>query len=208
MFQDRTFVIGLGCGLLIYAGPPAFAMISSIFLQKGLGYSPRATGLLFAPFCIAFLAASFSAIGLATRLGSRVINLGLALMSLGLAGILILIGADVVNGHLTIMMIPMTVYGLGQGLVMPTLVRTVLSNVSHDDVGSASGVFTTMQQVSMLSGVATIGSIFFSLVGPDRDYTHATIISLLINLALLLLSFWLVFYLPHAASEEVEVVAE
>ncbi len=205
LFRDRTFVIGLCCTLIFYAAPPAFALISTIYLQKGAGFSPQETGRIYIPFCVAFLVASMSAVGLSARMGSRIINLGIGMMMLGLAAILLLIGSGDMRSHLLLLISAMLVYGAGQGLVMPTLTRTVLSNVSHGDVGSASGLFTTTQQIAMAVGVTVISSVFYSLLGTDlapESYPRATILALLVNMLLFTVSFILTFYLPHAAHHD------
>jgi predicted MFS family arabinose efflux permease len=205
LFHDRTFVVGLCCTLIFYAGPPAFALISTVYLQNGAGFSAQDTGRIYVPFCLAFLAASLSAVGLSARMGSRIINLGIAMMMLGLTALLLLIGMDVVRSHWLSLIPAMIVYGAGQGLVMPTLTRTVLSNVSHGDVGSASGLFTTVQQIAMAVGVTVISSVFYSLLGPEPGpdrYPRATILALLVNMVLFGVSFVLTFYLPHAAHHD------
>jgi EmrB/QacA subfamily drug resistance transporter len=205
LFRDRTFVIGLICTLIFYAGPPAFALISTVYLQEGAGFSAQDAGRIYIPFCLAFLAASMSAVGLSARMGSRIINLGIGMMMLGLAAMFLLIGMDVVKSHWLSLIPAMIVYGAGQGLVMPTLTRTVLSNVSHGDVGSASGLFTTTQQIAMAVGVTVISSIFYSLLGDDpldKPYPRATILALSANMLLFVISFILVLYLPHAAHHD------
>ena len=205
LFRDRTFVIGLLCTLIFYAGPPAFALISTVYLQDGAEFSAKVTGRIYIPFCLAFLAASMSAVGLSARMGSRIINLGIGMMMFGLTAILLLIGMDVVQSHWLSLVPAMLVYGAGQGLVMPTLTRTVLSNVSHGDVGSASGLFTTIQQIAMAVGVTVITSIFYSLLGPNPEagrFPRATILSLLVNMLLFAVSFVLTLYLPHAAHHD------
>jgi EmrB/QacA subfamily drug resistance transporter len=205
LFRDRTFVIGLCCTLIFYAGPPAFALISTVYLQDGAGFSAQDTGRIYIPFCLAFLFASLSAVKLSAHMGSRIINLGIGMMMLGLTAILVLIGMGAVQSHWLSLIPAMIVYGGGQGLVMPTLTRTVLSNVSHSDVGSASGLFTTSQQIAMAVGVTLISSVFYSLLGSDpqpENYARATILALLVNMLLFAISFILTFYLPHATHHD------
>ena len=55
------------------------------------------------------------------------------------------------------------VMGFGQGLTMPSLIRVVLSEVPIESAGAGSGVFTTMQQLSLAVGVASLGTLFISL---------------------------------------------
>ncbi len=56
LFHDRAFVIGLFSGTCFFSGAAAFFLISTVFLQNGLGYSPKEAGLTFAVWpLIAFL---------------------------------------------------------------------------------------------------------------------------------------------------------
>lgn len=60
------------------------------------------------------------------------------------------------------------VIGLGQGLVMPALVRIVLSEVPVEEAGVGSGALTTTQHVSLAVGVAVLGSLFVALAPAAR----------------------------------------
>jgi EmrB/QacA subfamily drug resistance transporter len=209
LFRDRTFVVGLCSTYVFYMGLPMFALVSTVYLQKGLEFSARDTGRIYVPFALSFLLASYSAVGLSTRLGSRVINLGIGMMMVGLTGLIVLIAKNLIGAHPLALVPVMIVYGWGQGYVLPTLVRTVLSNTSHGDVGSASGLFTTVQNVACAVGVAVIGSFWYALLGPNptrEQFPWPSILALLINLGLLGSSFILVFFLPHAVHAEEEIV--
>jgi hypothetical protein len=64
--------------------------------------------------------------------------------------------------------------GAGQGLVAPTLIRLVLSQVPTDAAGAGSGVLTTTQQTSLAFGVATLGTLFAALSAPGAlGFQHA-----------------------------------
>jgi hypothetical protein len=75
--------------------------------------------------------------------------------------------------------------GYGQGLVMPPLIRVVLSEVPIESAGAGSGVLTTTQQVSLAVGVATFGSLFLTLAPAARFGTlHAALLVLAIQAVL------------------------
>jgi hypothetical protein len=61
----------------------------------------------------------------------------------------------------------MVVTGFGQGLMVTTLFRVVLSRVPVESAGVGSGSLVTVQQVSLALGVATLGSLFLWLSEPD-----------------------------------------
>jgi hypothetical protein len=92
------------------------------------------------------------------------------------------------------------VYGTGQGFVMPTLINTVLINIRGHDAGSASGVLSTVQQVSFAAGVAVIGTVFFSALSGRTDtasFIAALRTAFSVNIGLLLVTFVLILRIPR-----------
>ena len=199
LFHDRAFVIGLFSGVCFFSGAAAFFLVSTVFLQNGLGYSPRDAGLTFAWFAIAFLGSSLASVRVQPRLGSRIINLGAALMITGLTALLWLTasrGSALSGLDLAPVLL---IYGTGQGFVMPTLISTILINIRGNDAGSASGVLSTVQQVSFASGVAVIGTVFFSALGnltSAEAFIHALRVAFSVNICLLMVTFTLIFQIP------------
>jgi MFS family permease len=206
LFQDRAFVIGLNSGVCFFGGTAAFLFVSTVFLQNGLGYSAREAGLTFAWFAIAFLGSSLASVRIQPKLGSRIINLGAALMIAGLAALIYLIswrGASLGGLELAPMLV---VYGGGQGLVMPTLISTILINIHGHDAGSASGVLSTVQQASFAIGVAVIGTVFFSALGSltsPAAFLHALRSALFVNIGLLVATFVLILRIPRFPARDV-----
>lgn len=206
LFEDRAFVIGLFSGTCFFNGTAAFFLVSTVFLQNGLGFSPREAGLTFAWFAIAFLGSSLASVRIQPRLGSRIINLGAALMITGLTSLLLITawrGASLGGLELAPALL---VYGTGQGFVMPTLVSTILINIKGHDAGSASGVLSTVQQASFATGVAVIGTVFFSVLGTLTStdaFVHALRAALSVNIGLLLVTFTLIFQIPRFPARDV-----
>ena len=91
--------------------------------------------------------------------------------------------------------------GAGLGASIGQLFQFILTGVSMQEVGSASGVLEAVQQLSTALGVAVLGTIFFSVfehhVAPD-----ALQITAWACLAPLAIAFILVFRLPMHAREE------
>ena len=205
LFHNHVFVLGLCSGVCFFSGAAAFFLISTIFLQNGIGYSPRQAGLTFLWFAIAFLGSSLASVRVQPRLGSRIINLGVALMISGLAGLMLITssrGAALTSLNLAPVLL---IYGTGQGFVMPTLINTILINIKGHDAGSASGVLTTVQQASFATGVALIGTVFFSAL--DRlstveAFVRALRIAFSVNIGLLLVTFTLILQVPRFPARE------
>ena len=200
LFHDRTFVLGLLSGVCFFNTTASFFLISTVFLQNGLGYSAKDAGLTFASFAVAFLLSSLSSARLQPKLGSWIINLGLALMAVGLVTLLWmtnLYGARLTGLDLAPALL---IYGTGQGFVMPTLVSTILINIKGHDAGSASGVLSTVQQVSFAMGVAVIGTVFFGALGAHSEvaaFVRALRTAFSVNLCLLSATFLLILRVPR-----------
>jgi len=210
LFRDRLFVDGLLTTLIFYGGLSAFFLSFTLFLQNGMGLTPRAAGFVFTPFAIGFGVSSTVCVRLARWLGSRLIQIGAVLMAAALTAVVVL--AYVRGASLSCWeMVPaLLVYGMGQGCVIPTLLRAVLSGVHSHDAGSASGVLATVQQVSLAVGVAVIGSVYFAALGPGRgeaDFLRAVETALLVNLGLLATTFVLAFRLPRRLAGDVPEAA-
>jgi EmrB/QacA subfamily drug resistance transporter len=205
LFHNRVFVIGLFSGVCFFSGAAAFFLISTVFLQDGLGYSARHAGLTFLWFAGAFLGSSLASVRVQPRLGSRIINLGAALMITGLAGLLWITswrGASLGSLDLAPVLL---IYGTGQGFVMPTLINTILINIKGHDAGSASGVLSTVQQASFATGVAIIGTVFFSTLGKLAStdaFIHALQVAFSVNICLLLVTFVLILQIPRFPARE------
>jgi MFS family permease len=198
LFHDRAFVIGLFSGVCFFSGAAAFFLIATVFLQNGLGYTPREAGLTFAWFAIAFLGSSLASVRIQPKLGSRIINLGATLMITGLLSLLLTAWRGASLGGLELAPI-LLIYGTGQGFVMPTLVSTVLINIKGQDAGSASGVLSTVQQASFATGVAVIGTVFFSVLGTMTStdaFVRALRIAFSVNISLLMVTFTLILRIP------------
>ena len=97
------------------------------------------------------------------------------------------------------------IYGTGQGFVMPTLISTILINIKGHDAGSASGVLSTVQQASFATGVAVIGTVFFSVLGTvtsTEAFIHALRVALSVNICLLMVTFTLILQIPRFPARE------
>lgn len=81
--------------------------------------------------------------------------------------------------------------GFGEGMALPSLVRTVVQRVDRRWAGLAAGLVNSVLQCSAALFVALEGGIFFSLVGPSfsaASVAHAFTITCGVIGGLLLLS--------------------
>jgi hypothetical protein len=52
-------------------------------------------------------------------------------------------------------------YGLGQGLILPSILNTALRSIPLEYAGVAGGVYSTIQQFSSALGISVVGGVFF-----------------------------------------------
>lgn len=165
LFGNRSFRAGLVLSLVFFAGVPAFFFTFSIYLQFGLGFSALHSGLTTFPFAVASGFASSRSDVLAKRLGTSVLTLGCALLSVGMVVVIVVLhlaGTDLHSYEIAPFLV---IAGLGLGCFIAPLTNLVLAGIKGREAGSASGVLSTTQQVGGALGVAVIGLLLFGVLG-------------------------------------------
>ncbi|MEU3714186.1 MFS transporter [Streptomyces catenulae] len=200
LLADRAFTTGIALVLLAYCGINSFFLILSLTLQDGLGLDPLAAGLCYVPFAAAFFAGSV-ATGRASRPGRRLLRTGAWILALGHAVTLAVV--TVRGAALTpwALVGPLLLVGLGNGVLVPPLLHTVLAGVRPAEIGMASGVLSTGQQVGGAAGVAVLGLVFYGTLGgaarhDTGAYAHALAAALVLSLGLALAVGALLRWLP------------
>ncbi|MEY9847298.1 MFS transporter [Streptacidiphilus sp. MAP5-3] len=201
LFSSRSFTGGLIVNIAFMAFFGSFIFTLTLLLQSGLGLSALAAGLTFTPLGVLLGVTSVAGRPLVAKYGLRVLALGAAISAVGVATLLAelhQLGPDITVGW---MLAPLGLVGLGNGLVMPALMGSVLAGVPQAQAGAAAGVLTTSQQFANATGVALLGTVLFGAVGahPTRaDFTSGLQITAGIDIALLLATIGLTLLLPKA----------
>jgi EmrB/QacA subfamily drug resistance transporter len=201
LFRDRAFSAGLllNFACLFFFG--SFMFVLTLLLQSGLGLSPLHAGIVNLPLALTFIAMTLLGPKVAARLGPRSITLGAVAAIVG--ALVLALTAAHYGGQLTGWeTAPGTaLIGIGQGLMVPSLMSAVLSHVRPEQAGAAAGVLTTTQQFSIASGVAVIGAVFYEVIGgvPTKAsfVTGLTVVAW-VDVALLVVAAALTFLLPKA----------
>jgi EmrB/QacA subfamily drug resistance transporter len=165
LFRERGFSAGMAVTIAFFLGISSFALLLTLFLQLGLGFTPLHAGLTFLPFSAGILVSSGAAARLAPRFGRGVIMAGAVTIAAGMAGLIGIVhhfGAALTTWELTPGLVAA---GLGLGAVIAPLAEIVLDRVPKQEAGSASGVFNTGLQLGNSIGIAVIGVIFFGMLG-------------------------------------------
>ncbi|WP_329117008.1 MFS transporter [Streptomyces sp. NBC_01465] len=187
---------GLTLVLPFSIGFGGFMFVIAVALQQGLRMGPVSAGLALVPMAAAFFAASLAGPRLVGKYGSRVVTAGGLIQAVGVVTIAATVwwGWD---GLGIAGLAPGTALaGFGQGLQLPVLMRIVLSDVPAERAGVGSGVMTTTQQSALALGVATLGSLFLTLI-PSVGMREALAVTLLVQLAAVAVTVLLSLRLPR-----------
>ncbi|GAA1633664.1 MFS transporter [Catellatospora bangladeshensis] len=220
VFGKRSYTSGALFVLVFFGAIVGFSLAVGLFLQLGLGHSPLRASVTMSAWAIgAFLGSGFSA-GAMAKLGRRILHLGLTLMTVGL----ILLYAVFTQYGLGVggwtLALPLLVYGLGMGMIFVPLFDVIMGEIADHEVGSASGILESIQQLGASLGVAVLGTVFFAAAGTTGQAAGFLLAServTLVAIALTVAAFGLAFLLPRharrperpaAAVAEEPVVAE
>ena len=158
LLRIRAFTAANATGFLSMAAITSAAFLMSQFFQSGLGYSPLATGLRFLPWTATPLVIAPIAGRLADKVGSRpLMAAGMAVQAAGLGWVAAHISAHVSYPELAL---PLLIAGVGISMAIPTTPTAALGAVPPADLGTASGVQSTLQRFGAVFGVAIVTAVF------------------------------------------------
>src|SRR5689334_21518811 len=146
--------------MIVFSG---FFFTLALHLQDALGYTPLQAGLTFAPAAAAFGLVSLNWRRFPARWHGAVIVGGFVLFAAGMAGL-----AWVVSGGgtgATGICLLAGLSGAGMAAAFSPLMTRVLLRVPVELAADATGVVVTVNQLGLLVGVATFGTLYLNLAG-------------------------------------------
>ncbi|MDO0932971.1 MFS transporter [Streptomyces sp. DG2A-72] len=177
-------------------GFSGFMFVIAVALQQGAGRGPVAAGLALAPMAVVFFFTSLAGPRLVTRYGTRVVTAGAGLQAVGVALMALAAWRSWPDLGIVELLPGAAIAGAGQALQLPIIFRVVLSEVPTARAGVGSGVMITTQQSALALGVATLGTLFLSLV-PGLGMRDALVTTLVVQLAGVALTGLLSLRLPR-----------
>jgi EmrB/QacA subfamily drug resistance transporter len=205
LFGFRDFNIGLGAVLFHFMLHTCYLFLSAVFLQNGLGLPPLTAGLYFVAPGILFTLSSVAAGRLVPRYGTIILQMGVAiiLITFALQIVFFKTGAGVF-----VLFVLQATYGLGNGLVLPSLLNVTLRSLPPQFAGAAAGVYSTVQQTASALGICLIGGLYFYLLDNTHSVQLAYHYALAVQIGSGILVSIMLFCLPKVVKSKLEVVAE
>ncbi|KOV75632.1 MULTISPECIES: MFS transporter [unclassified Streptomyces] len=199
LFRVPSMRRGLELMVPFSIGFSGFMFMIALALQQGAGLGPVPAGLALAPMAVAFLLASLAGPRLIARFGTRVVTAGSVLQGVGVLLIVLAAWRDWPRLDIVSLLPGAAVAGAGQALQLPNIMRLVMSEVPPARAGVGSGVMVTTQQSALALGVATLGTLFLTLV-PHLGMRDALVSTLLVQLGGIVLTGLLSLRLPRTVS--------
>jgi EmrB/QacA subfamily drug resistance transporter len=175
LFSERAFSGGLVVVVVFFSGLVGFFLAFTVFLQLGLNYSPLDSALTTFPSSVGLAVASLLSPRLIARLGRQALAIGAFVMALAQAGLILTVraqGASLTPWNVRPIIF---VFGLGMGLILPSLADVIIARVKERNAGAASGILNTGLQVGNAIGVAVTGVILFTVVGSHAATSAASV---------------------------------
>jgi predicted MFS family arabinose efflux permease len=210
VLRKRSYVSGVLFVLLFFAAIVGFSLTMGLFLQIGLGYTAIHASLLLAAMAAGAFVGSGVGAWAATAVGRPILHIGLAIMAIGTLVLYLSLHAAGAGAVGAADLIPgMAVFGTGMGMIFVPLFSIVIGEISDEEVGSASGLLESSQQLGASLGVAILATLFFSTMSLGQGGPQAAIAAgrgvlaaehtLLVTLVLIVVAFAAGWLLPRRA---------
>jgi hypothetical protein len=202
ILRRRPYVAGLAVVVGFIGAMGGMMLALNVLFQAGLGYTPLGSGLATVAVPIAAIGGSITSSMLLARIGRTTMHIGTAVMALGLGVVdLVLRGA---GGGLSAWdtAAPLGLTGFGMGMVFVPMFDVILAGVAPRDIGSASGLLESVQQLAMSLGIALVGTVLFGGLGSARPavaFAGSASDALLVTIGLLGMAWLAVWWLPRHA---------
>lgn len=155
LFRDHLFTTAVLHG--IFTGWALFGSISFIplFVQSVMGTSATQAGITITPMLLGWVTASIIGMRLILTVGHRKLGLiGTSLFATG-SFLMTLINAE---SHQAIMMVYVTMMGIGMGLSIPAFLVAVQTTVERRNLGTATSMLQFSRSIGGTLGVSVMGA--------------------------------------------------
>lgn len=157
LFDNDVFARGLRIASIQTMMIAGLLFTIPLFLQVTYGLNALQTGFYLLPLSIAILLFAMLGVRLKKRMSMKGIML-LGWLTVILSAVLLL-GQMRVGSQPNDLILGITVFGIGMGLLSSQTANVVMSSIKREESAEASGTLNTFQQVGSSVGVAILGTI-------------------------------------------------
>ncbi|WP_121966280.1 MFS transporter [Myroides sp. N17-2] len=165
----------------------SYFFIYANHFQLKLNYTATETGLLFAFQGIGYVLASFLSLKFLAKYQEKFLLFGLGLMVVGLGMHYWLLRGDQVQFYQVGVLL--FEYGVGCGIILPSMFTYAMSQLPTEITSTASGLYLTVQQLSIALGVSIVGQSYFGSVDGHFNSTVLMIVLLVLTALVFVISY-------------------
>jgi EmrB/QacA subfamily drug resistance transporter len=164
ILRKRSYVSGVAFTLFFFGSVVGFSLTTGLFLQIGLGFSAMHASLYLAAMAVGAFVGSGVGAWAASAVGRPILHVGLTLMAVG--AVVLWASMRAVDGTVGVGTLApgLFVFGLGMGMIFVPLFSIIMGEIEDHEVGSASGLLESLQQLGASLGVAVLGTVFFHVI--------------------------------------------
>ncbi len=208
LLRKPSYLSGIVFVLAFFSVVVGFSLTIGLFLQIGLGMTPLHAALVLAASAAGAFVGSGVGAWAATAVGRPILHVGLTIMAVAIGVLFVTLhGIHTAGAVRTIDLLPgLFLFGVGMGMIFVPLFSIVMGEVDDHEVGSASGLLESLQQLGASTGVAVLATLFFSTIGAGGGVAPragrellAAERSLLVTLGLIAATFVVGWFLPRRA---------
>lgn len=160
LFSLSSFRNGNIVTLIISLGEFGIVAVLPLWLQFTLGFNAFQTGLMLVPVAVGSFFASGASFGMAATVSPlNMLRIGLALETVGLAGLGVIVAVSSPWWHVAL---PLFVYGIGIGFATAQVTNVVLHEIPERSAGQGSGIQSAFRQLGTALGIAVLTTTFFT----------------------------------------------
>lgn len=169
LFKLGSYRNGILLAAAYFAALPATFLLTTLYLQQGLGLEPVFAGMVTIPFALASAVTAYLGGRLVEKRGRALVVAGLATVIVGF--LLVLAAAVLPSPELTpwLMAAALTVAGAGGGFVIAPNQTLTLADIPAAEGGVAGSIAQVGQRVGTAVGVAAVTAVFFSTMYAEAD---------------------------------------
>jgi EmrB/QacA subfamily drug resistance transporter len=202
ILKRRAYVAGLAVVLGFIGAMGGMMIALNVMFQTGLGFTPLACAVATVAIPVTAIGGSITSSALLAKIGRTTMHIGIVVMAIGLIVVDMVMRSA--GGGVTAWDLagPLAITGFGMGMVFVPMFDVILAGVAPHELGSASGLLESIQQLAMSIGIAAVGTVLFDSVGHGQGpvaFVGASDRALLMAVAFLVAACAAVFWLPKHA---------
>lgn len=173
LFRSRTAATVMFAGFANNAAYYGMVFVLGLYVQRELGLSTLATGLMFVPMSLVIVTVNLLSTRLAARIGPwPTVLAGQVTMAIGMLGLLFVGGSRPMLAA-ALLLLPV---GLGASTAVPVLTTVLMESVPPELAGVAGGAFNSARQVGGGLAIALFGSLAVSLESFHAGFVASVLI--------------------------------